>query len=174
VGLIEQLGFRVREANRLQRLVWKVSSSRPGSWLFAKTLHHVDRLVLRLSGGRVAVPGVLAGLPIITLVTTGARTGKRREVPLVGVPHGDDLAVIGTRFGQAHTPGWYFNLRARPGAEVGYRGQSVPVVAREAEGDEREAAWASGCRVYAGYQAYARRIDGRQVHVMVLEPAPAG
>jgi hypothetical protein len=28
-------------------------------------------------------------------------------------------------------------------------------------------------QMYAGYQAYARRIDHRPIHVMVLEP-PAG
>jgi hypothetical protein len=104
VGLIHQLGYRVPEANRLQRLVWKVSSSRPGAWLFAKTLHHLDRVVLRLTRGRATVPGVLAGLPVITLATTGARTGLRREVPLVGVPSGHQIAVIGTRFGQRRTP----------------------------------------------------------------------
>jgi deazaflavin-dependent oxidoreductase (nitroreductase family) len=174
VGLIDQLDYRVPGANGLQRLVWKVSSSRPGAWVFAHTLHHVDRLVLRLSRQRVTVPGVLAGLPVITLATTGARTGQRREVPLVGVPAGDQLAVIGTRFGHPRTPAWYVNLRADPRAEVGYRGRTVPVVAREAEGDEREAVWTRGCEIYAGYQAYARRIDHRRIHVMVLEPAPAG
>jgi deazaflavin-dependent oxidoreductase (nitroreductase family) len=173
MGLIDQLGYRIPEANRFQRLVWKVSSSRPGAWLFAKTLHHVDRLVLRLSRGRATVPGVLAGLPVITVATTGARTRERREVPLVGVPSGDDIAVIGTRFGQKRTPAWYVNLRAEPRAEVGYRGRTVPVVAREAKGDEREAVWARGCQMYAGYQAYARRIDNRPIHVVVLEP-PAG
>jgi len=174
VGLIDQLDYRVPEANRFQRLVWKVSSSRPGAWLFSKTLHHVDRLMLRLSRGRATVPGVLAGLPVITLATTGARTKQRREVPLVGVPCGDEIAVIGTRFGQPRTPSWYFNLRAEPRAELGYRGRTVSVVAREADGDEREAAWERGCQIYAGYQAYARRIDHRQIHVMVLEPAPGG
>lgn len=174
VGLIDQLGYQIPEANRLQRVVWKVSSSRPGAWLFAKTLHHIDRLVLRLSRGRVTVPGVLAGLPVITLASTGARSGQRREVPLVGVPSGDQIAVIGTRFGQPRTPGWCFNLRAEPRAEVGYRGRTVPVVAREAEGDEREAVWERGCQIYAGYQAYARRLDHRQIHVMVLETPPGG
>ena len=172
VGLIDELGYRVPEANRLQRLVWKVSSSRPGAWLFAKTLHHIDRLVLRLTRERVTVPGLLAGLPVVTLAATGARTGQRREVPLVGVPSGDQIAVIGTRFGQPRTPAWYFNLRANPRAEVAYRGRTVPVVAREADGDEREAIWSQGCQIYAGYQAYARRIDHRQIHIMVLEPPP--
>jgi deazaflavin-dependent oxidoreductase (nitroreductase family) len=172
VGLIDELGYRVPKANQLQRLVWKVSSSRPGAWLFAKTLHHIDRLVLWLTRERVTVPGLLAGLPVITLAATGARTGQRREVPLVGVPSDGQIAVIGTRFGQPRTPGWYFNLRANPRAEVGYRGRTVPVVAREADGDEREAIWSRGCEIYAGYQAYARRIDHRQIHVMVLEPPP--
>jgi deazaflavin-dependent oxidoreductase (nitroreductase family) len=172
MGLIERVDYRVGRANRAQRLVWKVASSRPGAWLFARSLHHVDRLVLRVSGGRVSVPGLLAGLPTVTLVTVGARSGQRREVPLVGVPHGDDLAVIGTRFGQAVTPAWYHNLVAHPEAEVHYRGRAVAVVAREAEGDERAAAWERGCELYAGYRAYARRIDGRPIHVMVLRPAP--
>jgi deazaflavin-dependent oxidoreductase (nitroreductase family) len=172
MGLIDELGYRVPEANRFQRLVWKVSSSRPGAWLFAKTLHHMDRVVLRLTRERVTVPGVLAGLPVITLATTGALTGQRREVPLVGVPAGDQIAVIGTRFGHRRTPAWYFNLRSDPRAEIGYRGRTVPVVAREAEGEERETVWARGCEIYAGYQAYARRIDHRQIHVMILEPAP--
>jgi deazaflavin-dependent oxidoreductase (nitroreductase family) len=173
VGLIDELSYEIPTANRFQRFVWKVSASRPGAWLFAKTLHHVDRLVLRLSGQRVTVPGVLAGIPVLTLTTTGAHTGQRREVPLLGVPSGDQIAVIGTRFGQPRTPGWYYNLRADPHADVGYRGRSVPVVAREADGDEREAVWARGCQIYAGYQAYARRIDQRKIHVMILEPTPA-
>ena len=175
VGLIDELGYQVSEANRLQRLMWIVSSSRPGAWLFSRTLHHIDRVVLRVSRGRVTVPGVLAGIPVLTVATTGARSGQRREVPLVGVPSGDGITVIGTRFGQRRTPAWYFNLRAEPRAEVGYRGRTVPVVAREAEGDERAAIWARGCEIYAGYQAYARRLDHREIHVMVLEAAaPAG
>jgi deazaflavin-dependent oxidoreductase (nitroreductase family) len=109
--------------------MWKVSSSRPGAWLFAKVLHHVDNLLLRATRGRTSVPRLLAGLPVITLVTTGARMGRRREVPLVGVPCGENVAVIGTRFGQPDTPSWYFNLRARRAAEVSYRGRTVPVTA---------------------------------------------
>jgi deazaflavin-dependent oxidoreductase (nitroreductase family) len=150
MGLQQQIGYEIPTPTALQRLMWKVSGSRPGAWLFAKTLHHIDRLVLRL---------------------TGARTGRRREIPLLGVPYGDDIALIGTNFGQRRTPAWYFNLRKNPEADVVYRGQRVSVVAREVEGAEREAIWARGCEIYAGYAAYARRISGRDVHVMVLEAA---
>ena len=43
-------------------------------------------------------------LPVITLATTGAGTGQRREVPPVGVPSGGQLAVIGTRLGSSGRP----------------------------------------------------------------------
>jgi hypothetical protein len=41
------------------------------------------------------------------------------------VPSGGDIAIIGTNFGQPGTPGWYYNLRAQPRAEVTYRNRSV-------------------------------------------------
>lgn len=170
MGLQETLGYEIPRANALQRLMWKLSGSRPGAWLFAKTLHHMDRIVLRLTGGRTTVPQILAGIPVITVVSTGARSGKRRELPLLGIPAGDDIAVIGTNFGQRNTPGWYFNLRKNPEGEIVYRNQRVAVRAREAEGPEREAIWARGREIYAGYEAYARRIKDRDVHIMVLEP----
>ena len=171
MGLQQTLGYEIPRANAVQRLMWKVSGSRPGAWLFAKTLHHIDRLVLKLTGGRTTVPQILAGIPVITVISTGARSGARREIPLLGVPVGDDIALIGTNFGQRNTPAWYFNLRKNPEAEVVYRNRRVPVRAREAEGAERDAIWARGREIYAGYEAYARRITNRDVHIMVLEPA---
>ena len=93
--------------------------------------------------------------------------------PTADTPTDGDLAVIGTRFGQAGTPGWYHNLRARPDAEVRYQGRSVDAVAREAEGEEWQAVWDRARTIYGGYEAYARRITDRKVHIMVLSPRPA-
>jgi deazaflavin-dependent oxidoreductase (nitroreductase family) len=168
VGLVQALGYEVPEPNAAQRAMWHVSASPPGAWLFARSLHHVDKLLLEASHGRFTVPGVLAGLPVLTVVATGARSGQRRRVPLLGVPAGDDLAVIGTRFGQAGTPAWYYNLRADPDVQVEYRDKTVPATAREVEGDERAAIWTRARQLYAGYEAYARRIRDRPIHVMVL------
>jgi deazaflavin-dependent oxidoreductase (nitroreductase family) len=169
MGLMQELGYEVPVPNAFQRASWKFSSSRVGAWLLSKSLHHVDRFLLRLTRGRTTVPSLL-GVPVITLVTTGARSGLRRELPLIGVPAGDDIAVIGTNYGQRPTPAWYHNLRANPKAEVVYRGRAVAVTGREAVGDERQALWERGRQVYPGYEAYASRISGRDVHIMVLEP----
>jgi deazaflavin-dependent oxidoreductase (nitroreductase family) len=108
---------------------------------------------------------------VLTITTTGARSGARRTVPLLGVPYGDDIAVIGTRFAQPGTPGWYYNLRANPTAEVTYREKTVRAAAREAGDDERAAIWDRARSIYAGYEAYARRITARKIRIMVLSAA---
>ena len=102
------------------------------------------------------------------MTTTGARTGQRRSAPLVGVPADDDIAVIGTRFGQTRTPGWYHNMRSDPKVEVTYRDKAVKAVAREADQDERQAIRDRARTIYVGYEVYASRIKDRPIHVMIL------
>jgi deazaflavin-dependent oxidoreductase (nitroreductase family) len=168
MGVIQALDYELPKPNRVQKAMRRVASSRPGAWLFSRSMHRIDLLLLRLTGGRVALPQFAAGIPVTTLITTGARTRQSRATPLLGIPHGDDLAIIGTHFGQPGTPGWYYNLRVDPMAEIVYRDARVKVVAREAEGDERRAIWDRACDFYSGYASYAKRIHDRPVHIMVL------
>jgi deazaflavin-dependent oxidoreductase (nitroreductase family) len=172
MGIIQDLGYQVPRPNAAQRAMWVISSSRPGSWLFARSLHRVDKALLSASKGRLTSAGILGGIPVLTITTTGARSGARRTVPLLGVPYGDDIAVIGTRFAQPGTPGWYYNLQANPAAEVTYRDKTVRAVAHEAGDEEREAIWDRARSIYAGYEAYARRITDRKIRIMVLVAAP--
>ena len=87
---------------------------------------------------------------------------------MLGVPFAGDLAVIGTRFGQKGTPGWYYNLLADPVIQVIYQDKSTPAVAREVHGEQRQAIWQRARQIYGGYDAYARRIKDRQIHIMLL------
>ncbi len=70
--------------------------------------------------------------------------------------------------GSPELPVWYYNIRADPTVEVVYRNETVTAAAREAEGEEREVIWGRARQLYGGYEAYARRIRDRQIHVMVL------
>ena len=106
----------------------------------------MDRWLYRRSGGRVTVPGIMAGLPVAMLTTTGARSGEPRTMPLLGVPMGDSLAVLGTTYGQKPTPGWVYNLRADPTAAVKCHGTPVEVAARLATASETEEAFALAAR----------------------------
>lgn len=167
--LTDAIEYVLPRPTAFHRAVWKATSSSPGAWAFAKTAHHIDRYLLRVSKGKLSAPGVFAGLPPVLVTMTGARSGLRRTVPLIGIPVDGDIALIGTRFGQPGTPAWYFNLKKTPQVEVEFGGRRAAAVAREVEaGPERDAIWARGCEVYAGYAAYARRIRDREIHVMVL------
>ena len=87
---------------------------------------------------------------------------------MLGVPFPGDLAVIGIRFGQKGTPGWYYNLRADPAIQVIYQDKSTAAVAREVHGEQRRAIWERARQLYGGYDAYARRIKDRPIHIMLL------
>ena len=171
MGIVQAFDFEVQKSNATQVAMQHIAATRAGAWFFARTLHHIDKALLRLTRGQVTVPEILAGLPVLTVATTGARTGRRRTVPLVGVPTGDDIAVIGTSFGQLRTPAWYHNMRADPEVEVTYRNRTVKAVAREAGDEEKRAIWGRATTIYVGYDAYARRINNREIHVMILGAA---
>jgi deazaflavin-dependent oxidoreductase (nitroreductase family) len=77
-------------------------------------LHHLDRPVLRLSRGRYSLTRLLAGLPVVTVTTIGAKSGQPRSLPLVALPDGEHVILIASNYGQKHHPAWYYNLRAHP------------------------------------------------------------
>lgn len=169
MGVQQQLGYAVPRANGLQRLTQRFASTRPGAWTFAKTAHHLDRLVLRATKGRSTLAAMVAGIPVVMVTTTGRRSGEGRTMPLLGVPIGDDLALLGTNFGQAALPAWYLNFGADPHGEVAYRDRTVAVTAREATEEEREEVMRTAAAIYPGYDRYRERITGRVIPVLVLE-----
>ena len=158
MGSLHELGFEVKPANALQRMIQAVGSSRPGAWLFSKTLYQPDKVLFKATGGRLTVPAFLAGLPVVMLTTTGAKTGQRRTMPLLGIPVGEDLAVIGSNYGQKNTPGWVYNLEADPSAAVGYQDRTVDVVARRADEAEADRVFDLG---RGGDDTHARRPPAR-------------
>jgi deazaflavin-dependent oxidoreductase (nitroreductase family) len=157
------------EANAFQRGLRRFASSGPGSWLFARILHPLDRLTHRLTGGRRTVAGSLAGLPIVMLTTTGQRSGTRRTVPVLGLPTSEGLVVVASSYGQEHHPGWYHNLRANPEGEVTVDGATRRFRAVEATDDRRARIVEEGLRVYPGFTTYERRAAHRRIAVFVLE-----
>ena len=148
----------------------KIASIRPLAWTFAHTFHHLDRVVLRASGGTHTATTILIGLPVVTLTAIGAKSGEPRSVPLIALPDGDNLFFIASNWGRSHHPGWYYNLSANPEATITVQEQRAKYIAHEAEGDERERCWDIAVRNYAGYAAYARRATDRTIPIMVLAP----
>jgi deazaflavin-dependent oxidoreductase (nitroreductase family) len=161
--------FAYERANAIQRAMRRLAASGPGSWFFARVLHRVDRPVFRLTRGRATVGSLVSGLPVVMLTTTGARTGRPRTVPLLGLPTADGLAVIGSNWGREGAPAWDRNLRADPEASIAIGREHRRVRAVEAEGERRERIWRAGLVMYPGWSQYERRAAGRRFRIYVLE-----
>lgn len=171
MGVLKELDYEVRSANAVQRFSQRIASSRPGSWTLQRMLYPIDKALYRLTKGRVTVPGLIAGLPVIMLTTIGVRSGQQRTMPLLGIPLGENMAVIGSNYGQKATPGWVYNLRANPRAAVGYQSKEVAVRARLATDDETEQAFRAASAFYGGYEKYRARADHRAIQAFILESA---
>ena len=171
MSVAADLDYRFRPANRAQRALHAVVASRPGAWLFARTLPTLDTAVQRLTRHRHTVASLLAGLPVVDLTTTGRRTGRPRTTHLIAVPHHDTLALLGTNFGQRSTPAWVLNLEAEAAATLSHRGTTVEVVARPATEDEHSEILTRAAELYVGYRTYQARITGRRLRIFVMERA---
>ena len=114
---------------------------------------------------------MLAGLPVVVLTTTGARTGRPRQVTLAGYPYGENIILVASSLGSLHHPDWYYNLKANPQVQLSVAGQSSSYHARMASKAEREQYWQLALEYYPGYQAYEGRTNGREIPIVVLEPA---
>jgi deazaflavin-dependent oxidoreductase (nitroreductase family) len=162
--------FAFARANAVQRAMRRLAASGPGSRVFAPLLHRVDRPMFALTRGRATVGGLVSGLPVVMLTTTGARTGRERTVPLLGLPSADGLAVIGSNWGRPGPPAWDHNLRANPAASVVIGRHRRHVRAVEAEGERRARIWRAGLEIYPGFAQYAARAGDRRLRIYVLEP----
>lgn len=137
----------------------------------ARLLVPADRVVGRLTRGRVVALGLI---PSLVITTTGRRSGKPRSNPLVFVPDGDAFVVIGSNWGQTQHPGWAMNLLADPTAEVDVKGRRVAVRAEWASGAERERLWQLLVTEWPAYRTYVQRAGGREIHIFRLAPTGRG
>jgi deazaflavin-dependent oxidoreductase (nitroreductase family) len=154
-------------------LVQKIASSRPGAWFYARILHHFDRVAFKLSGGRATVTSALAGLPVVLVTTTGAKSGLPRTLPLLCIRderNPNTFALVASNWGQTHYPAWYLNLKANSHATCSIRGQAGAYVAREASGDEYERFWQYAAETYLGYPLYRQRVGARRIPIMIMTP----
>lgn len=157
-------------ATWLHGITRKLGSLRQISWLGARSLHHIDRIVYEYSGGQHTAVNLLFGVPALTMTTTGAKSGLPRSVPLIGIPDGNDLILIASNWGQDRNPGWYHNLIVNPLVRVSIDGLEADYLAHEATGEERETYWKKAVAVFGGYRAYQKRVGERQIPVVILSP----
>jgi deazaflavin-dependent oxidoreductase (nitroreductase family) len=138
--------------------------------LGARGLRWMGRLnvpVYRMTGGRLM--GTVGKAPVLLLTTTGRKSGEPRTCPVVYLARKEDVILIDTNAGNERLPAWSHNLGADPEAEVELGRKRRPVLARRADGEERETLWRAHNLQYAGFDDYAAKLE-REPSVWVLEP----
>ena len=135
-----------------------------GSWM----LENGHRTILKLTGGRW--PKKVMGMEPIELHTIGRTSGQRRSTMLTApVCEPGRIVVIASKGGHQVHPDWYKNLAKTPDVEITIDGETKPMRARTAAGEERAELWARAVKAYRGYEGYQRNAE-REIPVVVCEP----
>lgn len=136
--------------------------------VFTPVIAPAQLWLYRATGGRIQLSAIL--VPSLVLVTTGAKSGQRRETPLMCWPRPDGTYfVVGSNWGRPHHPAWTANLLAHPDAEIVISRRHLNITARLLDGAERDAAWPVLEAQWPNYREYERQAN-RQVRIFSLEP----
>lgn len=112
------------------------------------------------------------GSTVLLLTTVGRKSGRESTTPLIYGLDGDNPVIVASKGGAPEHPGWYRNLVKNPAAHVQILGETFPVRARDAEGEERERLWKMMNGIWRHYDEYAEKTD-REIPVVVLERTSA-
>ena len=152
---------------RLVRIGTELSASAIGGKLYHLVCRPIDRVLIPLTNGRLAL-GPPGQTVLITMV--GARSGKRRQAVVAFQWEGDEMVIIASKGGSPEHPAWYHNLKAHPNVRVQYRGVREMRVAREATADERDRLYDRMAADFPTFTTYQERAGSRRIPVMLLGP----
>jgi deazaflavin-dependent oxidoreductase (nitroreductase family) len=124
---------------------------------------------LRANAGK-PTSGPFLGRPVLILTTVGAKSGERRETPLVYSRDVDHLVVIASKGGAPTNPAWYHNLVAKPDVTLEVLGERFDARARVTEGEERDRLFRNQADEMPGFHEYQQKTT-RRIPVVVLERA---
>ena len=125
----------------------------------------------RTNGGKVG--GQFEGGTLLILHTIGAKSGQVRESPVAYFAQDDgSMVIVASKAGLPTNPAWFHNLKANPRFEVEVGTATVPVVAEEITGAERESKWTEIVAKAPGFGEYQKQTT-RIIPLVPLTPAAA-
>ena len=82
---------------RFKRALQWLAATKYGVAVSRSFVVPLDELLLKATGGRLSV--TMGGAPVAVLISTGARSGLRRETPLQYFTDDDDVILAASNFG---------------------------------------------------------------------------
>ncbi|PZQ90691.1 MAG: nitroreductase family deazaflavin-dependent oxidoreductase [Leifsonia xyli] len=123
----------------------------------------------RANGGTVETAGF--GRDLVLVHHTGAKSGRERVTPLMGLPSERGWLIAASKAGAPENPAWYHNLLAHPETVIETPDEGeVAVRAVDLPGAERDAAWARFLTASPAFAQYEQRA-GRTIPVIELRRA---
>ena len=77
------------------------------------------------------------GAPICLVGMTGRKTGARREVMLIHLPHGSNKLLVASQGGLETNPIWFNNIMANPQVDILVDGTMKHYSVHQADADEK-------------------------------------
>jgi F420H(2)-dependent quinone reductase len=144
----------------------------PPRW-FIRAAWLVHRALYRLSGGRF---GLRRPTPktfgMMTIHTTGRRSGTKRTAILGYYEDGPNLFTLAMNGWGEPEPAWWLNLQANPNATLVLPEGKREVIGRAATGEERQRLWSAMAQKDPNLDAWAQRRP-KGTAVVVFEPRVA-
>ncbi|MGI9285884.1 MAG: nitroreductase family deazaflavin-dependent oxidoreductase [Pseudomonadales bacterium] len=124
--------------------------------------------VFKKSQGRLMknFPG---GYPICVVSMTGRKSGQKREIALIHLPHGDNKIIVASQGGMDTHPVWHYNLQANPNIDIMVGGDTHAYTARQVSDNEKSDLWPHLLSLYPDFDEYQARTD-RNIPVYLCEP----
>jgi deazaflavin-dependent oxidoreductase (nitroreductase family) len=125
-----------------------------------------NAFLIRISHGRIG--SQLGTQSILILHTTGRRSGRPRSTPIAYFDYQGKYLLVASNWGREKHADWLLNLRQQPRASIDLNGKSLPVKARESEGEEYSRLWQYVTGRHAQYTKY-QQMTSRHIPIVVLE-----
>jgi len=122
---------------------------------------------LRANDGHIS-SGPFAGRQVLILTTTGARSGKIRETPLVYSHDHGDIVIIASMGGAPSHPAWYHNLVANPRVRIEANGETFTATAHVVDEAERRRLYDQHAELHDSFTEYEARTS-RVIPVIRLQ-----
>ena len=135
--------------------------------LFIKLLIATYVFLYRLTGGTIG--GKLVGMPVLLLNSIGRKSGKKRTTPVAYIRDGTNYVVTASNGGAATNPGWFYNLQSSPQTTIQVMAETLPVMAQQANPEEKSRLWSQLIKVAPNFEEYQRKIS-REIPMVILRP----
>ena len=148
------------------RLIVWLSTNRVMTWLIKHVASPLDPYIFKATNGRLTSMGPPA-MPMLTLTTTGRRSGKPRSVHLACLEREGDYLVVASAMGQDRQPAWRYNIEANPEVDIQVCGDRFAARAQLLADVEKQAVWGDILEAIPQMNVYEARTE-RNIPVIRL------